>query len=692
MLEFWNKGLLTSSRYELSADKKYLLCSQLRQTIYPDTEVSQYYAVDLQTKEEYIISGNGSNPDFLYLAEWSPVGNGIAFVIRNNLYYKPSVLADAVQLTTDGSPLVLNGIFDWVYKEEIFETKKAFWFSPDGQQLAFVRLNDSDVHLIRIPAYGPVPSTPEFQYPQLFSLRYPKVNTPNPVSTLYSVLLTDVRIGQQATLHQMLVPEALHNQDHLITAVGWQNNETFVSTWMNRVQNTAYLQACTGTSCRQLKTISSSTGWVDLFKTLYFSGDGNHMLITMSQEQESHGSYRHLTLVSMANGTEIPLTTGTNVVQEILNWNTATNQIFFSLNSAKNPHQKNIYSVKAVAGSAMQCLTCNISLSGVHQTYFHAEFSKTGNNLILTDMGPSIPRVNLYTINTNNDNKSVLNHVFEFETNIELRSSLELVAMPKINYLTVNLSSGFEAKVKLTLPPNVDLSGSTKYPMLVDVYAGPDFYNGYDFYEVKWGDYLASNKSVIYAQINGRGSGLRGDKLLHALYHKFGLVEVHDQIETVTKLREKLPFIDGKRVAIWGWSYGGFVAAMALAKDNSSVFQCAASVAPVTDWIYYDSIYTERYMGLPTESDNLSGYLSARLTTMTEHFRNKKLFLIHGTMDDNVHYQQSMALARNLETHDILFEQLSYPDNRHSLGFVHRHLYHSLGRYFAKCFGMHEDL
>lgn len=139
-------------------------------------------------------------------------------------------------------------------------------------------------------------------------------------------------------------------------------------------------------------------------------------------------------------------------------------------------------------------------------------------------------------------------------------------------------------------------------------------------------------------------------------------------------------------MAIWGWSYGGFASALSLVRDTENVFRCAASVAPVTDWMYYDSIYTERYMGLPIENE--LGYVASRLSTLAEGLRNKTFLLVHGTFDDNVHFQQSMALARTLERRDILFKQLSYPDEDHSLAGVRPHLYHSLGRFFGECFEM----
>lgn len=171
-------------------------------------------------------------------------------------------------------------------------------------------------------------------------------------------------------------------------------------------------------------------------------------------------------------------------------------------------------------------------MNGVKQTYFSAEFSKNGHNLVLVKEGPSIPRVDVYVWEVNENSEVSIRPQIEWDTNEEMHAMILEKATPKIEHLMVPLGHGFDAKVKLQLPPGADLSGAVKYPMLVYVYAGPDSYNGYDKWEMDYGSYLATNKSIVYAHINGRGSGLRGDKLMHTIYQKFGTVEVLDQIET----------------------------------------------------------------------------------------------------------------------------------------------------------------
>nr|CAD7394589.1 unnamed protein product [Timema cristinae] len=246
----------------------------------------------------------------------------------------------------------------------------------------------------------------------------------------------------------------------------------------------------------------------------------------------------------------------------------------------------------------------------------------------------------------------------------------------------------------------IDTSGDTKYPMLVYVYGGPNSNQINDAYTLSFGTYLATNRSIIYGLIDGRGSGLRGNKLLFSLNRKLGTVEIEDQI-AVTRytyykcgepaclfnrsLQQQLPYIDASRTAIWGWSYGGYATAMALAKDTEGVFKCGASVAPVSSWIYYGNhrhgqdlnpdmpvfsrpVYHESEVTETRSTRSGSWVYRLRKTTnpatnqsdvtrLIDNFKNKQFFLLHGNADDNVHYQQAMAIARSLQLADILFNQ-----------------------------------
>jgi dipeptidyl-peptidase-4 len=269
--------------------------------------------------------------------------------------------------------------------------------------------------------------------------------------------------------------------------------------------------------------------------------------------------------------------------------------------------------------------------------------------------------------------------------NEEVRATVLLAAFPTTQNFDIPVGNGFTAKARIWLPSN--FNASKKYPLFVDVYGGPGSAKISDRYVVDWSISLVSDHEIIYAAIDGRGSGHQSDDYMFQINRRLGTYEIEDQIAGAKWLINNLNYIDPNRTAIWGWSYGGYATAMVMGTDKGGVYKCGISVAPVTSWLFYDTIYTERYMGLPTMEDNYDAYNTSDVTHHIENFRNKKFFIVHGNADDNVHYQQSMILSRALERADILFRQQSYPDENHSLGGVRRHLYHSLEEFlFTECF------
>ena len=185
---------------------------------------------------------------------------------------------------------------------------------------------------------------------------------------------------------------------------------------------------------------------------------------------------------------------------------------------------------------------------------------------------------------------------------------------------------------------------------------------------------------------SGRGTGFKSNEYMFEVFHKLGTVEMQDQIAGAKQLLSQFSFLDDSKVGIWGWSYGGYATAMTLIQDWENVFKCGISTAPPTNWLFYDSMYTERFMGLPTPEDNLAGYESGSLLDKVEVLRGKKFQLNHGVADDNVHFQQSMLLIRALELENIDFEQNSYPDENHGLGGVRKAVYTNFDQFWSDCF------
>lgn len=426
------------------------------------------------------------------------------------------------------------------------------------------------------------PGLMENQYPHLVTIHYPKPGAPNPTVSLF---VADIQNSNDGPIkpYEIDAPLELANEENILSTVSWVTNDTLVATWMNRVQNLAIIQSCTDKNCTVLNKLISNDMWIELFTPPLHNKDGTKLALITSQQQGSAGGYRHLTLIEKDKIT--PLTSGKYVVQDLLKWDAESNYIFYDANIEGDSKVLHIYGIKAEPNSKPVCLTCDLKYEGNDiYSYYVADFTE-GNYVIINAAGPSIPRMDIYRVNYNNNTVN-LSLVREWDAHNALRNFLRSKSIPTIEFDTIRLDNGFDAEVIITLPPNIDRSGATLYPMLIEVYAGPDSYTVTDRFNIEWGTYVAS-RGVVFVKIDGRGSGLRGDQLLLPLYRKLGTVEIDDQIETAKKLQNKYKFISKNHTAIWGWSYGGFSAFSALANDDERVIDCAAAVAPVTDWTLY---------------------------------------------------------------------------------------------------------
>lgn len=677
---------------ELSADRKYTLESYSYRSLYRHSYISLYNIIDAETgvKTPLSIPDKPGVPVYAQVVVWAPVGSALAFVVGNDIYYRPTATAPSVRITYTGvQDTIYNGVPDWVYEEEVLSGNKALWFSPDGARLAYVTYNDTAVPFMTLPYYGE-PGQLLFQYTRAYNIRYPKPGKPNP-----EVTLTVVDPANPAAKVEVQPPLLLKEGTSLaILAVTQWVPDTprprLLTVWMNRVQNRAVVELCdvySATVTRNIvATLAEPDGWVDLFEN-GVTADGprsqGSVLLPLSHAV-GDDAFRHIARFDPSDDRtqykRTDLTDGAFVVTSILAWDSDNGYVYFVSTKEGDPGQSLVQRVRddpSGAPHVPECLSCNLT----DCSYATASLSKANSYVALTCAGPGVP----YTVILSTAGSAPA-QVMDWEQNAAVRQALATKRLPTKKRMTVGLPQGFTAQVMLWLPPDADLSGSTKYPMLVDVYGGPNSFRVSERFAMDWGTFLSANQSVIYAAIDGRGSANKGDKTIFAINRRFGTYEVEDQINVTRHLQNALGYVDPARTAIWGWSYGGYASAMALAEDTNDVFKCGMSVAPVTDWIYYDSIYTERYMGLPTEGDNRAGYRKAQLTNKVENLRHKLFLLIHGTLDDNVHYQQSMILSRALEENDILFRQQSYTDEEHGIVNRQPHLYHTLQNFLEECF------
>ncbi|CAI6356937.1 unnamed protein product [Macrosiphum euphorbiae] len=668
------KNVVNAFQYDLSADKQYLLLAYRYKKVYRHSFTAFYDIINVKTGEQFTLQNRDSvSPWDLQLVKWSPVGHSLAIVDHNNIYYIQDVnnLTSTVQLTFTGGSELYNGIPDWVYEEEIFSSNSATWFSKQGNRVAYASFNDSSVPMMQIPVYG-FPGNLAYQYPSIVSIHYPKVGVHNPKVELF-VQRLDV-IGEKPEPIRIEPPKELTSvtKNIILNTVVWSDDTNLFAMWMNRIQNKSYLvhySVFNSAESVNVVTFSQPGGWLD-FTQIPLVGEGHRLAIIYPVRQSNGDDFKHLVVVE-PDGKLTPVTSGKFEVLELLKWDVQSNYIYYLANTEENPEEQYLYRVLVKEQNSPECMSCKTECKN-HK----ADMSVEVDYYALICSGPNVPEVKIF--------KTTGEKALDWETNEQLKDLISPITLPRVSFIDVPIGNDFKARVRLILPPAVDESSDVKYPLLVNTYAGPGSNLVINKFSLEWNMFFSSSKNVIVAQIDGRGSGRRGNRNTFANYLKLGTYEIEDQISVASYLQERFSFIDKSKTAIWGWSYGGYTAAMALTKDDKNVFKCGLSVAPVTDWIYYDSIYTERYLGLL--QDNTSGYKNASLLTHAEKLRGKKYMVIHGTYDDNVHYQQSMMLSYELERRVILFRQQTYPDESHGLLSVRNHVYQTIGSYLLDCF------
>ncbi|XP_051550575.1 dipeptidyl peptidase 4 [Myxocyprinus asiaticus] len=644
--------------YMVSADRKYVCFLSNYTKIWRHSYMASYSIYDLENAD-FI---NTDIPHEIQHLAWSPTGHKLAYVWKYNVYVKETPNSPSHQVTTNGAHnLILNGVPDWVYEEEMFSTNFALWWSPGGRFVAYAEFNDSNVHNIEYSWYG------EGQYPETVFIPYPKPGTPNPTVKLF------VFDTNTSTINEVLVPSNVGAGEHYLSTVTWATDERIAVQWQQRTQNFVVLKgydfnggAWNESSLSQ--NMTSITGWVGRFSPdePVFRPDGSSCYYIFSDSE----GFKHLIHFNGADWTF--LTRGNWEVISILK---VTKDAIYYVSNEHNgsPGQRNVYKIiiNGTSHSERECLTC--TLNEDRCKYNSALFSEEGTYYRMDCSGPGLP---LYTLRNGRDGSEVR----VLEENKDLEGVLKEIAMPSVTHGKLKIGE-FDLWYQMILPPKFDKS--KKYPLLIDVYAGPCSQKSDFRYRVSWSTYLASTENVIVASFDGRGSGYQGDKIMHSIYKRLGSYEVEDQITAARQFID-MGFIDKERVAIWGWSYGGYVTSMVLGA-GSGVFKCGMAVAPVSKWEYYDSIYTERYMLTPAE--NQAFYDNSTVTGRAKNFKSVQYLLVHGTADDNVHFQQAAQISKALVDEQVDFDTMWYTDEDHGLGgSANQHVYTHLSHFLKNCF------
>ena len=614
---------------ENPVNKNWWLLKKGTESIYRRSSKSFVYLYDAGTgKLNKLENEKVLHPTF------SPDGSKVAYVKENNLYVYDIAAGKATAVTTDGKwNFVINGNCDWVYEEE-FEFTRAYEWSPKGNFLAYYRFDESQVKEYNMTMYDNAHNK-DYRY------KYPKAGDGNSNVDIY---IYDVAKGTKA--------KAQYEQgDIYIPRIKWtRDDNTLVVYWMNRHQNDLKLlstNASTGAS--NLLYQETNKYYVEINDDWWYLKDGQHFLFT----SEMNG-YKHLYLYSLDGKNKTQVTKGNYEVTEINGVDEMNKRIYFTM-AYPRPMDRNVF-VTDFAGKKTYALTQG---EAWHRVEFNEEFTKffayrsdlntpqtvTLNKLVF-DKKKGISAVVEKTVNESN----------------KLKSKLAEYGYGKAEFIRVPNSKGDTLNGWMLKPAGFD--PSKKYPVLFCNYGGPGSQQVANrFGAVSSWHQLLAQKGFIVVSVDNTGTGFRGEEFKKKTYLQLGKFEIEDQIDAA-KFLGNMSFVDKNNIGHWGWSYGGFMSSLAITKGNE-VFSAAVAVAPVTNWRYYDNIYTERYMRTPQE--NAKGYDDNSPINFTDRIKGKYL-IIHGTADDNVHFQNATQMITALVKSNIDFESAYYPNKNHGIG------------------------
>ncbi|KAL0569669.1 Dipeptidyl peptidase 4 [Marasmius crinis-equi] len=608
-------------------------------------------------------------------ATWSNQGDIIAFVRQNDLYIWNG--GEVTRITDDGTPDIFNAIPDWVYEEEIFGDRFTLWFSPDGEYLAFLRFNETGVETYTVQYYMDRPaSTLAPSYPSELPIRYPKVGTKNPTVEFWLLHVSAVLNGtspQEALQKIDFAGQTFPEDEVIVGEVAWvtENHGNVIFRTFNRVQDLEKLVLVDVESGegKVVRERDGTDGWIDDNLAIQFVGalDGGNSTNgtdTYYVDLSDESGWMHIYLYPVQGGEPKALTQGEWEVTAILKVDAARGIVYYQ-STEHDSTERHVYAVSLLTAEKTPLV------DDTQPGYWTASFSSEGGFYLLTYSGPDIPHQELYSIGNSTNSSSVAPElVRSVEDNAALRTKLTEYTLPQISWTTFNESTpGYSLNFIERLPANFD--SSKKYPVLFDIYGGPGAQEVSKTYKrVGWEAYISSDPELqyIHVSIDGRGTGFKGREFRSLVTKQLGKFEAEDQVNAARYYASTRSYVDADHIVIWGWSYGGYLTSKVV-ETNSGAFSMGLITAPVTDWRFYDSMYTERYMKLPTT--NGAGYNESAVTRSAGFKNITGGFLIqHGTGDDNVHFQNSASLMDLLVREGVSPEQMHaqwFTDSDHSI-------------------------
>ncbi|GAB2724280.1 peptidase S9 [Hymenobacter frigidus] len=617
--------------YSFNANEQKILFTTATEPIYRRSARASYYVFDRGTKKLTPLSAGGKQG----YATYSPDGQRVAFTRDNNVYVTDLATMQETAVTTNGvKNNLINGSTDWVYEEE-FGFAQGFFWSPDSKQIAYYTFDESQVPEYDMQEWGEL-------YPKENRFKYPKAGEKNSVVSVSSYDVASARTNKMD-----VGPVA----DQYIPRVMWTAVPNLLSIQrLNRLQNKLeILHADANTGKTRVVLTDTNAAYVEINDDLNYLAGGKQFLFTSEKD-----GYQHLYLHDMDGKQVRQLTKGPWEISAINGFNPKTGFVYFT----------------STEGSALQRHLYRVNLKGSGKQ----RISEAGNGTDVVNLSPDTK----YFLNTHSSagvpavvslrEGATGKLVKTLEDNAKLRQTLAQYDLGKFEFLTFKTSEGVDLNAWMIKPSNFD--PAKQYPVLMHVYGGPSFGSGssqtvldnYGGSNYLWHQMLAE-KGYIVVSVENRGTSGRGSAFRKATYANLGKLETIDQGEGA-KYLASLPYVDKSRIGIWGWSYGGYMTSLAMTK-NPDLFKMGIAVAPVTNWRYYDTVYTERYLKTPQE--NPGGYDENSPVQFAQNMKGKFL-LVHGTGDDNVHFQNSIAFVDAMIKANKDYQTLYYPNRNHGIG------------------------
>ena len=637
--------------YQWSADGGELLVFTNSKRVWRQNTKGSYWVLDLKAGRLTRL-GRSVDPSTIMFAKLSPDGERAAYVYENNIYAETIATGSAVQLTRDGSETMINGNFDWVYEEE-FEIRDGFRWSPDGRSIAFWQLDSRGV-----PDFHMINNTDSL-YPRVITFKYPKVGQTNSACRIGVVPASG---GEVVWLR---VPGDERNT--YIPRIVWtEDSKGVLLQHLNRLQNRDDVllgDIATGETRTVMTDMDSA--WVDVMNDFHWTPGGK--AFTWLSEKDG---WRHVYLVSLSDGRQRLLTPGEFDVEGIEGIDEAGMWLYY-LASPDNPTQRYLYRIRLDGKGGAERVSPALE-PGTHSYQFSPTMGWAFHTFSNANTPPMIELVRL-------PKHSV---VRTMASNKEYREKMAKLSRRPVEFFRVDIGGGVALDGWCMKPPDFD--STKKYPLFITVYGEPAAQTVLDRWNGSLWDVMLAQQGYVLVSIDNRGTPApRGRAWRKSIYHQIGILASADQAAAVKKLLREWPFLDSSRVGVWGWSGGGSMTLNAMFR-YPDLYKTGMAVAFVSNQRYYDDIYQERYMGLP--EDNASGFRDGSPITYAKNLKGN-LLIVHGTGDDNVHYQSFEALVNELVAYNKHFTMMAYPNRSHGIyegRGTTRHLYELLTSYLKE--------